>query len=109
MSEPTPLSESPGTTMPPTPASATAAAPTPRLVTVNSVNWGNILDFTHLFKGFRLAINPAKLTIALLAIMMIYASGRLFDAVWGPQADRNAIGQFAQNPSAGRRWQADRE
>jgi hypothetical protein len=82
----------------PAPASSmavtAASLPTPRLVTVNDVNWSSVLDFTHLFRGFRLAINPAKLAIALLAILLIYAAGRLFDAVWGPQADRNEMTSF---------------
>ena len=65
------------------PASAVAS---PRLATVNAINWPNAFDFVHVFRGFRLAINPAKLGLALLAILLIYSAGRLFDFAWGPQA-----------------------
>ena len=65
-----------------------------RHVTVESIHWPSVLDFTHLFGGFRLAINPAKLAIALLAILMIYTAGRLFDAIWGPQVYRDEISRF---------------
>ncbi|HVT82219.1 MAG TPA: hypothetical protein VHM90_16370, partial [Phycisphaerae bacterium] len=57
------------------------------------------LDFTHLFRGFRLAINPAKLAIALLAIFMIYTAGRIFDLCWGMQAAPNEIQLFAASKS----------
>jgi hypothetical protein len=62
---------------------------------VQAVNWQNVLDFTHLFRGFRLAINPAKLVLALLAILLIYSAGRLFDAVWGPQVYPGEVTEFA--------------
>src|SRR5438132_171141 len=72
-----------------------AAAPAnPRPVTVNNVNWANVLDFTHIFRGFRLAINPAKLVLALLAIMAIYVAGRGFDWVWGHQVYADEIQRF---------------
>ena len=89
-----------------TPASSTAAPPkapapppppqaSPRLATVNSVNWASVLDFTHVFRGFRLAINPAKLILALLAIIAIYVAGRGFDALWGNQVYVDEIQGFA--------------
>lgn len=111
MTEPTasPASPPPPSGAPSVPApaiipasAAISSAPllsTPRLVTVNGVNWPNVLDFTHIFRGFRLAINPAKLMIALLAILLIYVAGRLFDSVWGPQVARNEIQQFVSRTS----------
>jgi len=86
-----------GGTTPAAPAIAAAAPPTPRLVTVNGVNWDNVLEFAHLFRGFRLAINPAKLAVALLAILLIYAAGRLFDFAWGPQVYENELGLFVSD------------
>jgi hypothetical protein len=76
-----------------------APIPASRLVTVNGVQWHNVLDFTHMFRGFRLAMNPAKLLMAILAILLIYAAGRLFDACWGPQVYPNEMTAF-QNRSA---------
>ncbi len=66
---------------PTTPSPALARTP----ATVRDVQWSSVLEFTHLFKSFRLAINPAKIILALLAIMAIYCSGRIFDLAWGPQ------------------------
>src|ERR1051326_1200139 len=96
----------PAAKKPDAPASSPSPAPAsagfqPRLVTVHAVNWANILDFTHLFRGFRLAINPAKILIALLAIALIYVAGRTFDAAWGRQVRRNDIELYAtQRPDA---------
>jgi hypothetical protein len=87
----------------PSPAKPTSAsaAPNPRLVTVNAVRWPNILEFTHLFRSFRLAINPAKLFIALLALTLIYGAGRLFDLAWGPQVYPDEITHFiSDSPEA---------
>jgi hypothetical protein len=74
----------------------TEHAPLPALrhVRVATVDWESVLDFTQLFRGFRLAINPAKLLIALLAILLIYTAGRTFDAVWGPQVRIGEIESF---------------
>jgi len=63
----------------------TPEPPSFRNVTVQGIDWGRALEFVHLFRAFRLAINPAKILIALMAIMLIYGAGRAFDAVWGPQ------------------------
>lgn len=62
-----------------------------RNVTVNHIRWQSVLEFTHLFRGFRLAMNPAKLLMALLAILLVYMAGRAFDLVWGPQAAAGEI------------------
>jgi len=64
---------------------------TDRHVSVTHINWQRVFDFTLLFRAFRLAINPAKITLALLAVMLIYAAGCLFDLVWGPQVYADEI------------------
>jgi hypothetical protein len=73
-----------------------SAAPLPvlRHVRVAGVDWESVLDFTQLFRGFRLAINPAKILIALLAILLIYTAGRTFDFAWGPQVRTGEIESF---------------
>ena len=83
----------------PSMAPLAAPLPSPRLATVNGVNWSNVFDFINVFRGFRLAINPAKLGLALLAIFLIYSAGRLFDAAWGPQAYADEISDYAARTS----------
>jgi len=48
----------------------------------SDINWRKSLPFTHLFRAFRIAAHPAKLILAMLAIILIYAAGRGLDAAW---------------------------
>ncbi len=41
-----------------------------------------IFPFTQLFRSFRLAIHPHKLLLALVALLMTYALGRIMDQIW---------------------------
>ena len=47
------------------------------------VDWAGVFPFVHLFKGFRLAVHPAKLLLALAAVLLIYGGGRALDGIWG--------------------------
>ena len=49
---------------------------------LRSVNWPEVLSFTHIFKSFRMAIHPSKMLLALTAILLIYFAGRAMDRVW---------------------------
>lgn len=53
----------------------------------------------HLFSGFRLAINPAKIVIGVLAIVLIYLSALAFDFVWGPQVYEGEIDTYQKSYS----------
>ena len=73
MSEsPPPTSTAPGSPQDVSAGTSAFVAPlpspgsSPRVVTVAAVNWSNVLEFTQIFRGFRLAINPAKVMIALI-------------------------------------------
>jgi hypothetical protein len=50
--------------------------------TIRKIDWKSVFPFIHLFRGFRLAIDPSKLVLALAAILMLYIGGRLMDAIW---------------------------
>lgn len=77
--------------------------------TVRDVQWSSVLEFTHLFKSFRLAINPAKIVLALVAIMVIYCAGRVFDTAWGPQVFDNEIEIYqTSRPETFRRLREER-
>ncbi|MGN6370295.1 MAG: hypothetical protein ACTHN5_18730 [Phycisphaerae bacterium] len=94
------------------PAQLAAPAPTApgtlRMANVAAVNWSSVLEFTQLFRGFRLAISPAKVLLALLAILAIYTAGRGFDAVWGPQVYDGEIENFTmQRPEQYRATRTD--
>jgi len=73
------------------PSTSSGDLPPHHHVTVAEVIWNRVLEFTYLFRGFRLAINPAKIVVALLAILAIYCAGRVFDLAWGPRVYENEI------------------
>ncbi|HUO06698.1 MAG TPA: hypothetical protein VM008_00030 [Phycisphaerae bacterium] len=85
--------------VPPVSAPAGVATGSARLATVAAVNWSSVLEFTQIFRGFRLAINPAKVLIALIAILLIYTGGRTFDFVWGFQVFDGEIGRYQTEKS----------
>lgn len=49
---------------------------------IRGINWRETFPFTHIFRSFRVAIHPSKLILALLAIVVLYAGGRLLDGMW---------------------------
>jgi hypothetical protein len=65
-------------------------------VLVAGIRWPSAFEFTYLFRGFRMAMDPNKLVIALLAIVAIYTGGRFFDGVWGPRVYKDEIESFQE-------------
>jgi hypothetical protein len=49
---------------------------------IRHINWGELFSFTHIFKGFKLAIHPSKLVLAVAAIVLIWAAGGAMDLIW---------------------------
>ncbi len=50
--------------------------------TLRKIDWKSVFPFVHLFRGFRLAIDPSKLLLALAALLLLYTGGRLLDGLW---------------------------
>ena len=54
-------------------------------VRVEGVDWPAALPVVHLFQSFRMAIQPAKLLLGLLLVVLVYLGGRGLDFAFGPQ------------------------
>jgi hypothetical protein len=52
---------------------------------IRGINWRETFPFTQIFRAFRVAIHPTKLILALIALLALYAGGRLLDAIWPVQ------------------------
>jgi hypothetical protein len=52
---------------------------------VRSFNWKDIFPFIVIFRGFRIAIHPSKLVLALIALVLVYGGGSFLDLVWPSQ------------------------
>ena len=68
--------------------------------TVRGIDYKATFPFVHLFKGFRLAIDPSKILLALALLLLVYGGGRLLDAVWPTRhkAIHNEIGLYTVDP-----------
>ncbi len=49
---------------------------------IRRINWKEVFGFTQLFKGWRMAVHPSKLVLALAAVLTVYCAGRVLDGVW---------------------------
>ena len=52
---------------------------------IRGINWRETFPFTHLFRAFRIAVHPSKLMLGLIALLALYACGRVLDGVWSPR------------------------
>jgi hypothetical protein len=69
--------------------------------TITSIDWKSVFPFTRIFSAFRVAIQPSKLVLAMVAIMLLYTGGRLLDSMWeGVHPDEVKIyeSQFFKSP-----------
>ena len=49
---------------------------------LRTIDWRSVFPFTQLFRAFRIAIHPAKMVLALVAILLVYGVGRAMDGLW---------------------------
>lgn len=68
-------------------------------VHVEQADWRTLLPFVRLFRGFRMAIHPARLGLALALVVLTYLGGLGMDVAWGPQVYPDEIDRFLHLPS----------
>ena len=49
---------------------------------IRGINWRETFPWTNIFRGFRVAIHPSKLMLALCAIVIIFVGGYILDSLW---------------------------
>ncbi len=49
---------------------------------IRGINWRETFPWTNIFRGFRVAIHPSKLILALSAIVIIFVGGYILDSLW---------------------------
>lgn len=57
-------------------------------VAIDRVQWTSVLPVLRLAGAFRLSLQPGKLTVALLAVLLLNGSGLLLDLIWGSPVDQ---------------------
>lgn len=58
---------------------------TPNRVAIDRVDWHRVLPILRLGQAFRHALQPGKLLVALIAVLLIHFSGSVFDWIWGEE------------------------
>jgi hypothetical protein len=71
----------------------------PRTI-LEGIDYARSFRFTRIFQSFRIAVHPSRLGLALLLIVAMYATGRLTDAIWGPQVLPTEFESFVKQPTA---------
>lgn len=54
-------------------------------VRLEGVDFSTAFPTLRLFDSFRMALQPTKLLLALLMLILVYFGGRIFEFIWGPQ------------------------
>lgn len=63
------------------------------------IDWQGSFPFLRLFRALGMAVEPQKLMVALVMVLVIYLGGRLMDAIWGRQVYRDEFRSFIAQPT----------
>jgi hypothetical protein len=66
---------------------------------IRSIDWRGMFPFLGIFRGFRIAIHPSKLILALIALALVYGGGAAMDWVW-PAEERAVPDELMQFESS---------
>ena len=64
-------------------------------VRIEGIDWYAALPFMRLFGAFRMAIQPGRLLLALLLVLLLYLVGIAMDFAWGPSVYPNEVQAYA--------------
>jgi hypothetical protein len=65
-------------------------------VKLEAIDWRAALPFLRLFGAFRMAIQPGRLMLALMLVLLVYLGGTAMDFAWGPRVYPNEVQAYAQ-------------
>ena len=64
--------------------------------TLRWIDYRKTFPFISIFRSFRIAVDPSKLALALVLLLLLYACGRLMDGIWPDKYRAVPIGQDRQ-------------
>lgn len=65
-------------------------------VKLEAIDWRAALPFLRLFGAFRMAIQPGRLLLSLMLVLLLYLGGTAMDFVWGSSVYPNEVQAYAQ-------------
>ncbi len=63
-------------------------------VTLDGVDWRASFPFLKLFSAFGMAVQPGRLLLSLMLVLLLYLGGIAMDFVWGEQVYPNEVGAY---------------
>jgi hypothetical protein len=65
-------------------------------VTLDGVDWRSSLPFLRLFSAFGMAIQPGRMLLSLMLVLLLYLGGVAMDFAWGPSVYPNEVRAYVQ-------------
>lgn len=70
-------------------------------VTLDGVDWRASFPFLKLFSAFGMAVQPWRLLLSLMLVLLLYLGGVAMDFVWQEQVYSNEVGAYVKNDAEG--------
>ena len=70
---------------------------TPNRVRMEEIDWPSVFPWLCLLRSFRMAMQPAKLTLALAMVALAYLGGLSLDAISESKVHRSEITVYARS------------
>ncbi len=67
-----------------------------RRVVLDGIDWRTAMPWLSLFKSFGMAIQPGRLLLSLMLILLLYLGGTAMDFAWGERVNPNEISAYAR-------------
>ena len=65
-------------------------------VTLDGIDWRASFPFLKLFSVFGMAVQPGRLLLSLMLVLLLYLGGVAMDFVWGEQVYQNEVGAYVK-------------
>jgi hypothetical protein len=64
-------------------------------VVLDGIDWRSSLPFLRLFRSFAMAIQPGRLLLSLMLVLLLYLGGTAMDFAWGERVNPNELQAYA--------------
>ena len=64
-------------------------------VVLDGIDWRSSLPFLRLFRSFAMAIQPGRLMLSLMLVLLLYFGGTAMDFAWGERVNPKELQAYA--------------
>jgi hypothetical protein len=66
-------------------------------VVLDGIDWRLTFPFLRIFNAFGMAVQPGRLLLSLMLVLLLYLGGTAMDLAWGRQVYPNEVGAYVRN------------